>query len=173
MHHWQPRASLERSCHQSSWLLGLSQLLNQVYLITQEKYWPTFLQNTRVWGRNLVQNSSFPLNSHPMPSMFCKSLPVQTSPEAWVQKNTPARGSTQAILRPGLLSTTMRHMLSLHVAEEKEKAQRHVVLHEGEKRICTRDNQSLFWPAEKTTKESRGKEEWTDRCTNSAQLSWK
>lgn len=36
-----------------------------------------------------MQNSSFPLNSHPRPSMFCKSLPVQTSPEASVQKTPP------------------------------------------------------------------------------------
>lgn len=49
--------------------------------------------------------------------MFCKSLPVQTSPEAPVQKNAAAGGSTQTILRQGP-SLAARQLLCLHGAEE-------------------------------------------------------
>lgn len=49
--------------------------------------------------------------------MFCKSLPVQTSPEAPVQKNAAAGGSTQTLLRQGP-TIAARRRLRLHVAEE-------------------------------------------------------
>lgn len=86
--------------------------------------------------------------------MFCKSLPVQTSPEAPVQKNAAAGGSTQGLQGPGTASRQL-----LHVAGEMGQAQRNALS------IPREHIQCLFWPAKKDQEEKKGKgvEEGTDR----------
>lgn len=90
--------------------------------------------------------------------MFCKSLPVQTSPEAPVQKNAAAGGSTQTLLRQGP-TIAARRQLRLRVAEEMRQPRETGSPSPGKTLSVSSDLQKK----DQEEKKGKGGEEGTDR----------